>query len=71
MKYEIGNRVLINTDISSKKYYNPFMYRYAGKVMTIASVEIEPEESHPGVYRMLEDRGLWCWSGKDFDMILS
>lgn len=57
MKYKVGDRVRIKTELTSKSltgiFLNPKMRKWEGKVMTIESVSDD-------AYRMLEDIGELC-----------
>ena len=66
MKYKVGDRVRIKTELADRTrsgiFLNPKMRKWEGKVMTIESIS-------DGAYRMLEDIGEICtgkgWSWGD------
>lgn len=75
MKYKIGDKVLVRSDLEEdKKYGNEVvisdMLSFRGKIVTIKHVD------HPDCYRIKEDSNQWHWtdemfSGKESEEIKS
>lgn len=66
MKYKIGDKVLVRSDLEeSKKYGNEVvmsdMLFFRGKIVTIEHVD------HPNGYRIKEDPDQWHWTDEMFD----
>lgn len=55
MKYNIGDKVLIKSNLRSNDNVVDFMFDYEGKIMTIVDIVHE-------AYIMEEDNGDWYWS---------
>lgn len=66
MKYKIGDKVLVRSDLEEgKKYGNEVvmsdMLFFKGKIVTIEHVD------HPDCYRIKEDPDQWHWTDEMFD----
>ena len=65
MKYKIGDKVLVRSDLEeSKKYGDEVvisdMLYFKGKIVTIEHVD------HPNCYRIKEDPDQWSWTDEMF-----
>lgn len=65
--YKIGDKVRI-VDLDGRYYPLP-CFNYVGKVMTIMTIEHEPIDPFPGIYRMYEDNGAWLWGGNVMEKV--
>ena len=66
MKYKIGDKILVRSDLEEgKKYGNEVvmsdMLFFKGKIVTIEHVD------HPDCYRIKEDPDQWYWTDEMFD----
>ena len=65
MKYKIGDKVLVKSDLEEGKTYGDEvvmsdMLYFKGKIVTIEHVD------HPNYYRIKEDPDQWHWTGEMF-----
>ena len=66
MKYKIGDKVLVRSDLEEGKKYGDEvvmsdMLFFRGKIVTIEHVD------HPYCYRIKEDPDQWHWTDEMFD----
>ena len=66
MKYKIGDKVLVRSDLEEGKKYGDEvvmsdMLFFKGKIVTIEHVD------HPNDYRIKEDPDQWHWTDEMFD----
>ena len=66
MKYKIGDKVLVRSDLEEGKKYGDEvvmsdMLFFRGKIVTIEHVD------HPCCYRIKEDPDQWHWTDEMFD----
>ena len=66
MKYKIGDKVLVRSDLEEGKIYGDEvvmsdMLFFRGKIVTIEHVD------HPCCYRIKEDPDQWHWTDEMFD----
>ena len=66
MKYQVGDKVLVRSDLEEGKKYGDEvvmsdMLFFRGKIVTIEHVD------HPCCYRIKEDPDQWHWTDEMFD----